>query len=67
MEAREDYIDITQAAWLLNDTLRIVQNWVAAGRLRGIPGRKILIDVESLEQFFYQKVKKYENAVKYFK
>lgn len=67
MEVREDYIDITQAAWLLNDTLRIVQNWVAAGKLQGISGKKILIDVDSLERFFYQKVKKYENAVNYFK
>lgn len=67
MKEREDYIDITQAAWLLNDTLRIVQNWVASGRLQGISGKKILIDVDSLEQFFYQKMKKYENAVNYFK
>lgn len=66
-EHKEDYISVTQAAWLLDDSLRSVQNWVATGKLQGISGKRILIEVDSLEQFFYQKVKKYENAVEYFK
>lgn len=67
MEHREDYISVTQAAWLLNDSLRIVEGWVKNGKLQGLDGRKLLIDVESLERFFYQKVKKFEKAVNYFK
>ena len=67
MEHREDYISVTQAAWLLNDSLRSVEGWVKNGKLQGVQGRKLLINVESLERFFYQKIKKFEKAVDYFK
>lgn len=68
MNRLEDYITCTQAAWLMGTSIRQVQGLAQKSKLNRIKKEdRVLIEVDSIVNFAYQKIKKYERAVQYFK